>query len=107
MKNMAANETETQAAAVDETAQTTDAQPKKAKKVPMSEGQMDKITSDTGKMLAAQPKQTIKLYQTPPGENDLPDETVCINGYIYQIKRGEAVDVPQSVYEVLEQAGRL
>lgn len=30
---------------------------------------------------------------------------VCINGYTYQIKRGEWVDVPEEVARILEEAG--
>lgn len=58
--------------------------------------------------LQSQPKRKIRLWQVPENsaDNPLPDETVCINGYVYQIKRGETVEVPESVAVVLEQAGR-
>ncbi len=64
---------------------------------------------DTKTSLDAQRKQRIKLYQVPADSADkpLPDEYVHINGYGYQIKRGEWVEVPETVVEVLEQAGRL
>ena len=32
---------------------------------------------------------------------------VCINGYIFQIERGKMVEVPQTVYDVLEESGYL
>lgn len=59
--------------------------------------------------LDSQPKVRIKLYQVPKDSSDekWPDEYVHINGYGYQIKRGETVEVPETVAEVLEQAGRL
>ena len=34
-------------------------------------------------------------------DKPLPDETVQINGYTYVIKRGEEVEVPESVHQVL------
>lgn len=81
----------------------------KDEKPAVSDAQLDRITKRTAEALAAQPKHRVKLYQVPKGssEKQLPDETVCINGHIYQIQRGTEVEVPQSVYEVLEQAGRL
>ncbi len=72
----------------------------------MTEGEMDRLTTDTGAVLAAQPKRTIRLYQEP-GARKLPEETVSVNGYNYVIQRGVEVEVPQTVYEILEQAGRL
>ncbi len=78
------------------------------KKAEMSEAEMEAIAKDTGEALAAQPKVKVKLYQVPDSESKkLPDETVQINGYTYVIKRGVEVEVPESVYEVLEHAGRL
>lgn len=61
------------------------------------------------RILSEQPKRTIKLYQVPENstDNPLPDEFVSINGYPFVIKRGVNVDVPETVAEVLEQAGRL
>lgn len=75
----------------------------------VSEGQMDAVSEGTGLALKEQPKKTIKLYQVPPGstDNQLPDEVVCINGYVYQIQRGVEVEVPESVAQVLADAGRV
>ena len=74
-----------------------------------TEAELAAVTPRTAQALAAQEKRRVKLYQVPKSSNDkpLPDETVCINGHIFQIQRGVEVEVPQSVYEVLEQAGRL
>ncbi len=78
------------------------------KKQEMSEAEMEAIAKDTGEVLAAQPKKKVKLYQVPDSESKkLPDETAQINGYTYVIKRGVEVEVPESVYEVLEHAGRM
>jgi predicted patatin/cPLA2 family phospholipase len=81
----------------------------KKKQQKMSEAQMDAVTRSTGDELAAQPRVKVKLYQVPDASSDkpLPDETVQINGYTYVIKRGEEVEVPESVHQVLRQAGRL
>ena len=46
------------------------------------------------------------LRNLPPGRPQ-PDETVQINGYTYRIQRGVAVAVPQTVAEILEEAGLL
>jgi hypothetical protein len=75
----------------------------------VSDAQLDQITRRTAEILADQPKRKVRLHQVPKGssEKPLPDETVCINGHIYQIQRGVEVEVPESVYLVLEQASRL
>lgn len=44
-------------------------------------------------------KVKIKLPLTRTEKDDV---YVCVNGYSYQIKRGETVEVPESVAEVLQ-----
>jgi hypothetical protein len=75
----------------------------------LSEAQMDSVSTNTGSALADQKKESVRLYQVPETSTDkrLPDETVTINGYTYQIRRGEDVEVPESVAEVLRQSGRI
>lgn len=60
------------------------------------------------RMLDEQPKMRIRLHQVSEDSTDrpLPDEHVHINGYSYHLKRGVELEVPESVYEVLVQAGR-
>ncbi len=74
-----------------------------------SEASFESAARQTAATLAAQEKVRIRLYQVPKDSTDrpMPDEFVSINGHNYSIKRGETVEVPQSVYEVLEHAGRL
>lgn len=85
--------------------------------VEMTEREMDEVTKNTKQLLDEQPKVSIKLH-LPQEEAAkikaakeagkpyaVPFETVCINGYIYQIQRGEKVDVPQTVADILEEAG--
>lgn len=84
----------------------------------VSEAQMEEMAQDIGKQLADQPKKTITIYLEPSekirlnrlveaGQTNIPwpCETVSINGYNYTIKRGVEVEVPMTVYEVLQHAG--
>lgn len=85
----------------------------------MTESQMDKITDDTKKQLDEQPKVSIKLHlpqeemkkidaAQKAGKNaEIPFETVCVNGHIFQIQRGVKVEVPQTVADILEEAGMI
>lgn len=74
---------------------------------------VDTITSfqqtrmDTKAMLDAQPKKSIRLKagSKMPGLKEPNYETVCVNGYIYQIMKGVEVQVPQTVYDILDEAG--
>lgn len=64
--------------------------------------------------LAKQPKRKLRL-PLPEGvtpaeaENGTVDfsETVQINGYVVRIKRGHWVEVPESIAEILENAGKI
>lgn len=88
-------------------------------KAEISESQMDKITDNTKKLLSEQPKVSIKLHlpqeemkkieaARAAGKNaEIPFETVCVNGHIYQIQRGTKVEVPQTVADILEEAGMI
>lgn len=49
----------------------------------------------------AQPRVKIRL----PKDEVRGDQLVTINGYSFYIQRGVQVEVPQGVYDVLEQAG--
>lgn len=75
----------------------------------VSEAELRGDERATVNALNAQPKVRIKLYQVPKDSSDkpLPDETVAVNGYVYQIQRGHAVEVPQTVSDILEDTGRL
>jgi hypothetical protein len=61
----------------------------------------------TKQQLDREPKRKVRLRKPGPGESQLGDETVCLNGYIYQIQRGVEVEVPQSIYDILDEAGRI
>lgn len=87
------------------------------RKTAMSEAQMQSVTTNTAEALKAQPKKKVRLYLAPEEKKRLeeqekagkkvqwPSEFVGINGHNFVIHRGKDVEVPQSVYEVLEHAG--
>ncbi len=58
-------------------------------------------------VLAKQPKFKVTLPESKPGTDKENDPGIQIMGVWYQIKLGETVDVPQSVYEALVQSGRV
>ena len=74
----------------------------------VSEASFARDVDATKAALDAQPKKTVRLHQVPADSTDrpLPDEYVEINGHGYLIQRGVDVEVPESVREVLIQAGR-
>jgi hypothetical protein len=75
----------------------------------VTNAQLDRMTQDTASVLSSESKETVRLYQVPVGSTDAPlmDEVVQVNGYVYQIPRGQDVEVPQSVAQVLKDAGRI
>lgn len=87
-----------------------------AKKV-VNENDMEQVTVDTKKLLDAQDKVKVRIPMSPELKQKLeaeekagkkiewPSHSVQINGYIYQIQLGKSVEVPESVAEILEQAG--
>lgn len=88
-------------------------------RTPMTDRQMEQVSKSTAEILNAQPKVKIKLHlpaeelkklqaSKEAGKNvEWPYEFVSINGYNFQIQKGVPVEVPQSVAEVLEQAGMI
>lgn len=52
--------------------------------------------------------EKVKTVIIPVNEKD-PDNyvPVCINGNIFQVKKGEEVDVPEEVYNILKRSGYL
>lgn len=80
--------------------------PKKSAPVEQ-EADLEQAIRDIKATLDAEPKRSVKLYQVPPGSTDapLPDLPVQINGYVYQIKRGVSVQVPETVADIIEEAG--
>ena len=71
---------------------------------PMTDAQMDSASEQTGAELKRGKTVRIKIPIDPMNKSDkvVP---VCINGHLYRINRGESVEVPEAVAEVLEQGG--
>ena len=61
---------------------------------------------DIAKLLKEETKKTVRLPKAKD-EKDLDYVPVGVNGYIFQVKRGEEVKVPTTVYNILEQSGYL
>lgn len=71
--------------------------------MPFSDTEHRRIAMTTAQALAKQPKVKIRLRaltKDKPG-----DETVQVNGYTYLIMRGCDVEVPQTVADILIEAG--
>lgn len=70
------------------------------------EAEVERITNATARALAKQPKVSVMIPLMPGIPKDKqPDETVQVNGYTYLIQRGKRVDVPQTVADILREAG--
>lgn len=72
-------------------------------KIALTEEEMERQAKETGTILAGEPKVRVKIPADPlnKGEQTVP---VGINGYFYYIRRGETVEVPQTVADLLERA---
>ena len=70
----------------------------------MTDAQIDAISESVGDTLRKSDKVRIKI---PIDQLNKSDKVVpvCVNGHIYRINRGETVEVPAVVAEVLEQGG--
>lgn len=69
---------------------------------PVLESDMVNMKNTTKAALDAMPKMPVRLVARP--KDQLNFETVQVNGYTIQIQRGVQVEVPQLVYELLENA---
>ncbi len=63
----------------------------------INENDMERITGDTGRALAAEKKVAIIIEETPDGA---PWEG-GLNGYFFRIKRGVPVEVPETIAELI------
>ncbi|MEK3819685.1 hypothetical protein MKY20_11520 [Cytobacillus sp. FSL W8-0315] len=83
----------------------------------VTEKEMQNVTENTADALKKQDKVKVRLHMPQDQLNKLraaeeagkkvewPYQTVAVNGYIFQIQLGKSVEVPQTVAEILEQAG--
>ncbi len=69
-----------------------------------TEASMEAAARSTGAALAKTKKVRIKipLDRKNPANQVVP---VAINGYLYYINRGQSVEVPQAVADILTEAG--
>lgn len=81
----------------------------KKPKTELSQAEYRAMYDNTVEELHKQQTQRIRLYQTPEDSSDLPlpDVTVAVNGHVYQLQRGKPLEVPDTVAEILEQAGHI
>ena len=73
------------------------------KKKTVVDADLDAQARSTGAVLAKEKKVRIKIPEDHknPMNRVVP---VCINGYLYYINRGETVEVPEMVADILSQA---
>lgn len=83
----------------------------------MNEAEMDNVTKSTAQLLSEQPKVKVKLWLNQEERKKLetakesgknvvwPSEMIAINGHTFILQKGIEVEVPESVKEILEQAG--
>lgn len=65
----------------------------------LSEAEIDNIASETGKVLAKEPKVTITIQSD--GETHWEGG---VNGHFFRIRTGEPVEVPQSLATLIAQS---
>lgn len=82
----------------------------------MSEIQMQQEVSDFKQVLDAQPKRKVKLHlaydqlvrlqslEKAGKPTNWPYHSVTLNGYSYHLLLGKECEVPESIYEVLQEA---
>lgn len=73
------------------------------KKAP-SEAEIDAEAKQVGETLKKGGMVRIKIPVDRLNESDT-TVPVCVNGHLYRIKRGETVEVPEVVADILEEAG--
>jgi hypothetical protein len=71
-----------------------------------SDAELDAQAKRMGEMFKGMGKTKIRIPKNPLNKEDMV-VPVCINGYIFQIKRGESVEVPEEVARILEESGYL
>lgn len=72
-------------------------------KANVTDSQLANADKQFGVELDKMPKVKIRLPKDPMDESGVKE--VCINGYVYLIQRGETVEVPEPVAQILVNAG--
>lgn len=71
----------------------------------ISDAELDAMAKKAGEEIKSKQKKVkikIPIDKLNPKDTKVP---VCINGYIWEIKRGETVEVPENVANILLEAG--
>ena len=78
-----------------------------SEKVNVNEKNLE-VEKTANKKVTEKAAEKTKTIIIPIDERD-PDNyvPVCINGKIYQVKKGEEVEVPEEVYNILKRSGYL
>ena len=76
------------------------AETNRTKNITISE--MDKAAKKCGEELNKQTKRKVKIKSK--GAEDKAAVPVCINGYVFMIPKDTAVEVPEAVAKLLEEA---
>lgn len=71
---------------------------------PLTNSEMEELVLSTKEILDRQPKRKIRIRKDPNPK--APNYETCqVNGYTFTIMKGHDVEVPQTVYEILTEAG--
>ncbi|MDP4147612.1 MAG: hypothetical protein Q8936_24615 [Bacillota bacterium] len=70
----------------------------------ISDSEIDKMSKVIGKEINKQPKVKLRIPKDKLNPKDIV-VPVCVNGYNFFINRGETVEVPEVVYDILVEAG--
>ncbi len=70
----------------------------------LTDGEIDAGISRVADILGNSPKYTVCL---PLVEGKPSAAEICYNGYVIRIKCGVSVDVPEAIYMLLKQSGRI
>ena len=68
----------------------------------LTDSAIDRIASQSGSKLQQAEKVRVRIPRMP-GEDEVVE--CCINGYVFVIKRGQSVELPSPVVDLLATAG--
>ena len=74
-----------------------------AAKKPVTETELKQMELTTGELIAKAPKVTVMIAL----DSGDPMWRGCINGYNYQFPKGQLVEVPEPVAEVIKNSARM
>lgn len=66
------------------------------------DSELDRMAAASGEEIGRQPRVRVRIPAMPGGDDCV---ECCINGYNYMIRRGDSVELPEPVVELLAIAG--